>query len=76
MYKGLFNRAIKAFKSSLDINPNDEEAHFNLGLIYMEIRMPEKALKEFQEALRINPDNLLVKEKIDVLQRRRLVDTN
>ena len=41
----------------LRINPDDAEAHFNLGVIYGQQGRTDEAIREYQAALRINPDD-------------------
>ena len=38
-------------------NPNDADAHYNLGYAYDESGLYQKAIASYKEALRINPDH-------------------
>jgi serine/threonine protein kinase/tetratricopeptide (TPR) repeat protein len=52
-----YREAIAAFQKSLELNPNVDGAHGQLGLIYSHIgRMPESFMA-FQQANRDNPQN-------------------
>jgi serine/threonine protein kinase/tetratricopeptide (TPR) repeat protein len=52
-----YREAIAAFQRSLELHPNVDGAHGQLGLIYSHIgRLPE-SLAAFQQAHRVNPQN-------------------
>ncbi|MFP4658456.1 MAG: tetratricopeptide repeat protein, partial [Desulfonatronovibrionaceae bacterium] len=48
--------AEKAYKQALKLGPGDEYLHFNLGRLYLENKMWDKAIKSAERALEINPD--------------------
>jgi DNA-binding winged helix-turn-helix (wHTH) protein/TolB-like protein/Flp pilus assembly protein TadD len=50
-------QAIEEVRRALELNPNLDDAHHHLGLIYNHIGLLEKAQKEFQIAVAINPTN-------------------
>jgi serine/threonine protein kinase/tetratricopeptide (TPR) repeat protein len=52
---GELNKAIEALELGLQTYPRDAEAHHNLGFRYFAIGQDEKAVKEYLEALRLNP---------------------
>ncbi len=53
----LFDEAIDSYEKSLSFDPNNADAHYNLGLLYTSARgMPEKALQHYQEYLKLKPD--------------------
>ena len=49
---------IDAFKQAIRINPDDAEAHYNLGIAYDESIMYGKAIDAYKQAIRINPDDV------------------
>jgi tetratricopeptide (TPR) repeat protein len=49
--------AIIAFKNALALDPNLDEAHHYLGLVYLHIGLIEEASKEFAAAIALNPSN-------------------
>jgi predicted O-linked N-acetylglucosamine transferase (SPINDLY family) len=51
-----FNEAIKFIRKSISINPNAEQSHNNLGLVYLELKQWDKALINFTRALEISPN--------------------
>jgi Flp pilus assembly protein TadD len=51
------NRAERAFKAALAMNPTDSHAHFHLGLIYAATGRNAQALEELQAALAADPHN-------------------
>lgn len=59
-------QAIKAYKRSLAIEPNSDETHHQLSLIYSHIGMDEEALKSVRKALELNPNNTLARFRVGV----------
>ncbi|MFH1282746.1 MAG: tetratricopeptide repeat protein [bacterium] len=55
-YNGRYAEAIESFNRTLQINKNNEEAYYNLGLIYENQNAKDLAQKMFERALQINPD--------------------
>jgi tetratricopeptide (TPR) repeat protein len=53
------------------INPgNDAETHNNRGIIYASIGRTDNAVKEFQAAIRINPDSVMVHNNLGIMYAR------
>ena len=48
---------VKYFEKVIKINPNDAEAHNNLGNLLQNLKRYEEAEKEYREAIRINPND-------------------
>ena len=48
--------AIEAYKQAVKINPDDADAHYNLGLAYGISGMYKKAIASFKQAIRIDPE--------------------
>ncbi len=69
--KGEINRAIQVFEEALRLQPDSEEAVFQLGLCYIEKNSPKRALECFQQALEKNPKRLEYQEAVRLLERRR-----
>lgn len=68
---GEVGKAIEEFEEALKADPRSEEAHYQLGLAYLEKNRPGRALKEFQSSLEINPRRLEVQEAVRLLQKER-----
>ena len=52
---GLVDDAIKEYRRALDIDPELDATHINLGNVLSDKGLIDEAIKEYQEALRINP---------------------
>ncbi|MCX5816564.1 MAG: tetratricopeptide repeat protein [Proteobacteria bacterium] len=51
------DEAIGLFKKAIELNPNLESAHIELGFLYYKKRLFDLERKEYEEALKINPNN-------------------
>lgn len=49
-------QAIQSYKEAIKTNPNDFDAHFELGGCYSELGNEQEALKATKEAVRIRPN--------------------
>ncbi len=48
-------KSIVAYKKALKINPNSVKVHLNLGILYLAMEETDKALDEFKEVNRLDP---------------------
>lgn len=62
-----YDKARYFYKKSLELNPKEPMAHYNLALIYLEEGNLEKAENEFRLELDINPTYLNAIEGLDNL---------
>ncbi len=69
--KGNVSRAIREFEEARRLQPDSEEAAFQLGLCYLEKNRSRRALECFQQALEKNPRRLEYQEAVRLLDRRR-----
>ena len=53
-----FDEAPAVFEQSRKLGRNDSQLITNLGILYMETRQPAKALGEFQQAVKLSPDDV------------------
>jgi DNA-binding winged helix-turn-helix (wHTH) protein/TolB-like protein/tetratricopeptide (TPR) repeat protein len=51
---GRYEQAIETLSKALEIDPTFPRAHFRLGNVYEQKGMPEKAISEFEEAVRLS----------------------
>jgi tetratricopeptide (TPR) repeat protein len=54
--KGRLDRAMECYAKSIQLNPNNANARYNLGSAYFAQNMPEKAIVEYRAAIRAMPD--------------------
>jgi len=52
-----FENAAAEMKRAIALDPNDERAQYNLGLIYMEQKQPQKAEDIFTQLLKVHPNS-------------------
>src|SRR5690606_19811428 len=65
-----YGAAIEAAKAAIEEAPTMEAAHNHLALIYLETKQYDKALRSFEDALKIRPDYPEVFNNIGVLMNR------
>ena len=53
------NETIREFQAALWINPDDPDAHTNLGRVYGQLGRLDEAVRQYQAALRVDPDHVL-----------------
>lgn len=58
--------AIQSFKRSLDLDPDLDETHHQLSLVYSHIGLLDEALHSVNKALEINPNNTLARFRAGV----------
>lgn len=61
--------ASEQFKKAIELNPNNAEAHYELGWLYAKSK-PDFAMKEFKKVLEINPNHEGAKRELQMLQNR------
>jgi tetratricopeptide (TPR) repeat protein len=61
------DRVIQAYRRAIGLNPNLDEAHHQLGLVYSHIGLFDKAQEEMGKALAINPSNTLARFRLGVV---------
>ena len=57
--RGNWTRQLTEFQKALEINPNYEEAHSNLGLALFQKGQLDEAVAQYQKALEINPNSFV-----------------
>ena len=50
------SEAVSRYKQAIQANPNNAEAHNNLGIAYGELRRYTEAIAAYKQAIRIKPD--------------------
>ena len=54
----------------IEVHPKYEKAHYNLGLIYLNVEKDfTKAKKNFMKAVQLNPDYNLAKKSLNLLEK-------
>jgi serine/threonine protein kinase len=60
-------QAIQSYRRAIELNPNFDEAHHQLGFVYLHIGMLDKGQLEIEKALAINPSNTLARYRLGVI---------
>jgi serine/threonine protein kinase len=60
-------QAIQSYRRAIELNPNFDEAHHQLGFIYLHIGMLDKGQQEIEKALAVNPSNTLARYRLGVI---------
>ncbi|WP_237705898.1 tetratricopeptide repeat protein [Methanocella conradii] len=65
-HMGMIDDALVELDASLNVNPNRAEAHLLIGDIYERRRMFDEAISEYNEALRLSPEDGTIKLKLEI----------
>ena len=57
-------QAIQSYKRSLESNPNADETHHQLSMVYGHIGLLDKALQSVRKAIEINPNNTMARFRV------------
>jgi eukaryotic-like serine/threonine-protein kinase len=57
---GELEKAVESYKDWIQTYPRDAQAHLDLGVEYTETGQYEQSVPEFREALRLEPDNIII----------------
>ena len=61
-------QAIHSYQRAIELNPNFDEAHHQLGYVYLHIGLLDKGWQELEKALAINPGNTLARFRLGQIQ--------
>ena len=67
---GKYDEAIAQYSEALRINPDDADAHYNLGDALRNLGKYDEAAARYSEALRLKPDYLEARRSLEDLVRR------
>lgn len=62
------HRAISLYRQGLEICPDDDVAHYELGKILRAVGQVEEARREFAAAVKLNPDFLDARRQLETLR--------
>lgn len=65
---GKHREAIEAYGKAIALDPEMANAHFNMGLNYMRLRMPDQAATCFRRVLEINPADVEASRHLTLAQ--------
>jgi tetratricopeptide (TPR) repeat protein len=68
---GAYEKSAEDVERVLDLEPRHFGALSGLGLINLALDRPEQALDSFEKALKLHPNQPAVKQRVDVLKRKK-----
>ncbi|MBI5192687.1 MAG: tetratricopeptide repeat protein [Nitrospirae bacterium] len=71
--KGDYKEAIEELKKAKDLKPDDSKIYFVLGASYLKVRDRENTLKMWETAIKLNPDDKMIKELLNKLKKKEAV---
>jgi serine/threonine protein kinase/Flp pilus assembly protein TadD len=61
-------QAVYSYKRAIELNPNFDEAHHQLGYVYLHIGLLDQGWQELETALAINPGNTLARFRLGQIE--------
>ena len=58
--------AVREYRRALELNPNLDDAHHQLGVVYLHIGLLDKAVVELEKTLALDPGNRFAEHRIGV----------
>ncbi|MEO1180849.1 MAG: tetratricopeptide repeat protein, partial [Cyanobacteria bacterium J06636_28] len=74
--QGQFDLAIRQYKAALKITPGYVTALNNLGHSYEKKQLTVQALESYEQALKVEPDNITAKRRAQSLRKRVAIPMN
>lgn len=68
--KGDFQKAVNELKKARELRPDDSKIYFVLGASYLKLKDRENTIKMWELALKLNPDDRMIKELLGKLKSR------
>jgi serine/threonine-protein kinase len=58
--------AVREYRRALELNPNLDDAHHQLGVVYLHVGLLDKAVAELEKTLALDPGNRFAEHRIGV----------
>jgi spermidine synthase len=68
---GQWQEALASFKEALRLDPDNADAHANLGNVFLMQGQIKEAIAQYEEALRIRPDDAKLRANLDIARQAR-----
>jgi tetratricopeptide (TPR) repeat protein len=68
---GQWQEALASFKEALRLDPDNADAHANLGNVLLMQGQIKEAIAQYEEALRIRPNDAKLRESLDIARQAR-----
>ena len=69
---GLWNEAALRWERIIEIDPNNAKAHNNLGVAYEALERFDDALREYELAVKLEPENKVYRKNLSQYKKRHL----
>ena len=66
-----WDKALEAYKESIGHAPDDPRSYFRLGKLYLRVNNRPQAIKNLEEAIRLDKTNIIAPEAKDLLEKIR-----
>ncbi len=66
-----YNKAIRAFQEVIRVAPKNSDGYYGLGLVYETRKDWENALKAYQKAVDVNPDDSTIQESLRFVKKQK-----
>jgi tetratricopeptide (TPR) repeat protein len=61
-----FEFAVREYRRAIELNPNLDDAHHQLGVLYLHVGLLDKAVTELEKTLALDPGNRFAEHRIGV----------
>jgi len=66
--RGDLKTSLNHYQKALKVHPNEPHIHYNIGRLYFELKLPDKARACFNKALNLDPDFNEAKEVLNAME--------
>lgn len=67
--KGAYREAVGELTEAINLRPDDPKIYFVLGAAYLKMNNRDQAIHAWENALRLNPEDMMIKELLDKVKK-------
>lgn len=68
--KGEYPQAVEELKKASDLKPDDSKIHFVLGAAYLKLNTRDLAVRAWEKALELDPEDRMIRELLDKIKKQ------